>query len=119
MKKVQKSLFVLCLIAMPFILAILYDSIGRVTYSKGTRTGVVIKISQPGIIWSTIEGELQCGGTMPTMWEFSVESKEMKEKLEIAEKSQKRCTLTYRQQLWKQSWRGRTTYFITDVQYYE
>ena len=36
-------------------------AVGAWTVSTGTRTGIVVKVSQPGIVWSTIEGELQLG----------------------------------------------------------
>lgn len=97
-----------------------YYTVGAWTVSTGTRTGVVVKVSQPGILWSTIEGELQLGiaGSTST-WEFSVDDSAIKGKLEEAEKKQCKTTLKYKQQLWKQSWRGRTQYFITDVEIQE
>lgn len=98
----------------------IYYTLGSWTVSNGTRTGVVVKISQPGIIWSTIEGDLQLGiaGSTST-WQFSVIDPAIKEELEKAEKKSCRVTLKYREQLFHQSWRGRTKYFITGVEIQE
>ena len=58
-----------------------YVFICGITYSTGTRTGVVIKLSQKGVLFKTYEGELNLGGIsegdgtiMPTrLWNFSVD----------------------------------------------
>ena len=73
------------------------------TYSEGTRSGHLIKISRKGVVWKTHEGELNLGGlnTNPesgltgNIWEFSVNKKGFPEVLEAYQG--KTVKLHYRQ----------------------
>jgi hypothetical protein len=93
-----------------------YAKLGSFTYSEGERTGVIAKFSHKGLILKTYEGELHVGGNISPNWEFSVADPEIVEKIHEAQRSGGRWSLLYRQQLWRQSWKGATTYFIYDVQ---
>lgn len=97
-----------------------YVALGSATYSDGERSGVVTKFSRKGMLLKTWEGELNMGGFdtggVATTWEFSVDDPEIVEELQQAQRAGGRWTLAYRQQLWAQSWKGGTSYFITDVQ---
>ena len=62
------------------ILFVAYISICGLTYSSGTRTGIVIKVSQKGYVFKTYEGELNLGGfsqgegtiMVKNIWNFSI-----------------------------------------------
>jgi len=94
-------------------------SIGALTYSEGERTGVITKLSSKGMMVKTWEGELNMGGYetggKAAVWAFSVDDPKVVEKIHSIQRSGVRCTLKYRQQFMKQSWRGATEYFIVDV----
>lgn len=93
--------------------------VGTFTYSEGERTGTIAKFSHRGLVIKTWEGELHQGGLdqggVAKVWNFSVNDPAVIEKIHEAQRSGGHYTLKYRQQLMKQSWRGDTEYFITDV----
>lgn len=103
-----------------FLMIYGYVSMGSITYSEGERTGVITKFSHKGLMMKTWEGELNVGGIdqggVPTMWQFSVNDPEIVQDLQNAQRKGGRWTLSYRQQLWTQSWKGQTEYFIVGVQ---
>jgi len=94
-------------------------SIGSITYSDGERTGTITKFSHKGLIVKTWEGELNMGGLevggKSTTWTFSVDDQAIVEKIQKSQRIGGYWTLKYRQQLFQQSWKGSTEYFITDV----
>jgi hypothetical protein len=106
--------FVLVL-AVPFT----YVKIGSFTYSEGERTGTVTKLSHKGLLLKTWEGELNMGGLevggKSSVWQFSVDDPAIIEDIKKAQRAGGRWTLKYRQQAMKQSWKGSTDYFITEV----
>lgn len=91
------------------------------TYSKGTRTGYLIKISYKGVLLKTFEGQLNLGGfqqpgqpaVMGNVWEFSVPKREVYEKLQQYEGKQ--VTLHYKEKIRAMPWQGDTNYFVYDV----
>lgn len=110
------------LILIPSLLIYGYVCFGAITYSDGTRSGVVVKVSTKGLLFKTVEGEMNYGGSLdvggvPKVFEFSVADAKIKDELIAAEKQGRRCTLHYKQQLLSQFWKGQTTYFITKVEH--
>lgn len=93
--------------------------VGSVTYSEGERTGTITKFSHKGLVVRTWEGELNMGGLevggKASVWEFSVDDPAIVEQVHKAQRAGGRWTLKYRQQMFKQSWRGSTEYFVTDL----
>lgn len=91
------------------------------SYSEGTRTGILMKVSRKGFVFKTHEGELNIGGIsdgqgtiLPaTIFYFSVTDKEVYRKLENYQG--KRVTVRYRQVLHSFFWQGDTDYFIEGV----
>ncbi len=127
-KTVQKSLATLIGLSIAFLIPLLliygYASVGAITYSDGTRSGVVVKVSTKGVFIKTTEGEMNYGGSLdvggvPKVFEFSVVDPKIKDELINAEKQGRRCTLHYKQQLLQQFWKGQTSYFITKVEFLE
>jgi hypothetical protein len=86
------------------------------SYSKGERTGVLIKISHKGNIFKTNEGEmwLSCRQmTNPEKFYFSVKSDSI---ANLLKNLQDQCLqLTYTQYRASLPWRGDTKYIVTGV----
>lgn len=86
------------------------------SYSKGERTGVLIKISHKGNIFKTNEGEmwLSCRQmTNPEKFYFSVKSDSI---TTLLKNLQDQCVqLSYTQYRASLPWRGDTKYIVTDV----
>lgn len=100
--------------------------VGGITYSDGERTGAVTKFSHKGMFTKTWEGELTIpapSGTtaVPEKWYFSVNAdaesngEKVVDLVQKAQRSGKIHTLHYKQRMWKNSFKGQTTYFIVDV----
>ncbi len=99
-------------------------------YSEGTRAGVIQKLSRKGVVFKTWEGQLNLGGfnteetsggVAPTIWSFSVRSKnqDVLKELEEAAASGKRVKLHYDEKFVKFFWVGETKYFVNKVDYYD
>lgn len=91
------------------------------TYSDGTRSGILIKVSKKGYVFKTYEGQLNAGGlqanqqgqVIGNLWEFSVTSDEVYQKLQSYEGKQ--VILHYEQYRKAFPWQGKTTYFVDEV----
>jgi len=91
------------------------------TYSNGTRSGNLIKISRKGVIWKTYEGQLNLGGFQSgeegisgNIWSFSVPKQEIYEK--ITQYEGQKVKLSYRQVYKNMPWQGKTDYMVYDIQ---
>jgi hypothetical protein len=91
------------------------------TYSKGTRTGYLIKMSEKGVVFKTMEGQMNLGGIssggdaglVGNIWDFSVGDQYLYKKLASLEG--KKVTLSYEEHFRRIFWQGDTNYFIYDV----
>lgn len=118
-KKVRKWLVIvfISLLAIWFI----YYFICGWTFSEGTRSGVLTKISRKGFVFKTYEGDLNVGGfsqgdgtIMPnTIFNFSVDDKSVYQQLEAAQG--KKVILHYKERIKSFFWQGETNYFIYQV----
>ena len=98
-----------------------YLVFANLTYSDGSRTGELVKISEKGMIFKTHEGQLQLGGVsvdkgatnIGSMWNFSVTDEAVIQKLETF-KGQK-VLVSYEEKYRTLPWKGDTKYLITDV----
>lgn len=103
------------------IIWFIYYFICGITYSEGTRSGVLIKVSKKGFVFKTFEGDLNVGGVsqgegtiMPlTIFKFSTRKKEVYDSLSAYEG--KRVVLKYRQVIKNFFWQGETDYFVDSV----
>lgn len=101
--------------------AILYYVICGMTYSEGTRSGVLTKISKRGYIFKTYEGELNIGGLnqgegtiMPlSVFKFSVQDKKIYSLLE--NEQGKKVVLHYKEVFKSFFWQGDSDYFVHNV----
>ncbi len=91
------------------------------TYSDGTRSGTLIKVSKKGYVFKTYEGQLSTGGlqTNPqgtlvsNLWEFSVTNDAVYQQLQQSEGKQ--VVLHYEQYRKAFPWQAKTTYFVNRV----
>ena len=91
------------------------------TYSSGTRTGVLVKVSEKGFVFKTYEGQLNLGGfstdvesgMIGNVWNFSVTNDAVYKKIQTLEG--KKVKLSYREKNKAMPWQGDTNYFIEDV----
>ena len=101
--------------------ALLYYFICGFTYSEGTRSGILTKISKKGYVFKTFEGELNIGGIYQnngtivptTVFYFSVQDKKIYYDLQQAEG--KRVVVYYKQVFKNFFWQGDTDYFVYQI----
>ncbi|MCC7501461.1 MAG: 6-phosphogluconate dehydrogenase [Flavobacteriales bacterium] len=116
---------VLLVILAVFVLVMLFLYHG--SYSKGVRSGVVIKLSERGMVFKTWEGQINLqsfgavdanGNGMNEVFSFSVESgnDSLLKELEEVSLSGERVNLHYVERYAKLPWRGETTYFVNRVE---
>ena len=97
------------------------------SYSEGSRSGMVIKLSKRGMVFKTWEGQmnLQTFGAagaktsaLSEVFNFSVETEEdaLYRELEEASLSGERVNLHYVERYARLPWRGETTYFVTHLE---
>ena len=90
----------------------IYYFICGITYSDGSRSGILFKVARKGYIFKTYEGELNIGGVnqgegtiMPmTIFKFSTTKKQIYDSLEAYQG--KRVVLKYRQVIINFFWQG-------------
>jgi hypothetical protein len=118
-KKFRKFVFLsLLVITIGFFS---YYFICGMTYSEGTRSGVLTKVSKKGFIFKTYEGELNVGGfnqgegtIMPaSVFKFSTNKKSIYDQLESEQG--KKVVLHYKQVIKNFFWQGETDYFIYQI----
>lgn len=94
-------------------------------YSKGSRAGTVVKMSERGVMLKTWEGQLNLGGLSgetgspaSSLWNFSVDDSEAEvlKALEAASLSGGRLKLYYKEKFVQFDFRGDTKYFIYQVE---
>jgi hypothetical protein len=92
------------------------------TYSDGTRTGYLMKISTKGYVFKTYEGQLNLGGFQESdntsiignIWDFSLTDKDLLKKLETLEG--KKVMLRYKEINKAMPWQGDTNYYIYEAE---
>lgn len=94
------------------------------TYSEGTRTGYLMKMSKKGLLFKTFEGEMNLGGIQGEeysaivsnkIWNFSVptDRADVFEKLQELEGRQ--IQVRYKEKNQAFFWQGDTDYFVYDA----
>jgi len=110
-----------------FLLALLFFAIAyNVNYSKGFRSGTIVKLSEKGFLFKTHEGQLLSGGLSTseggdltsTLWDFSVEraDTDVLEAIELAVDGRYPVKLRYHEKWFTFFWRGETKYFVYEVE---
>ena len=94
-------------------------------YSDGYRGGSLIKISQKGIVFKTMEGQLNVGTfldngvnkPMSPIWDFSVKNdQKLFDSLNHAILTNQRVKLHYKEMFVKLPWRGENVYIVDEVE---
>jgi hypothetical protein len=99
----------------------IYYFICGLTYSEGTRSGILTKVSKKGYVFKTFEGELNIGGIdqgdgtiMPmTIFRFSIEDNKTYHKLDSLQG--RKVIVHYNQVIKNFFWQGETDYFVDDA----
>jgi len=99
-----------------------YFAVCNYTYSKGTRSGILVKISKKGVAFKTYEGTLNLGGfsgeggdgSMGNMWNFSVWKTSIYQDLDAQQGNH--VKLYYREKVKAMPWQGDTEYFVYKVE---
>jgi len=94
------------------------------TYSEGSRTGVVVKVSNKGYLFKTYEGTLNLGSIsagdgiiMPTkIWDFSIQRNDTAVFNKITQTQGKDVRLYYKEVIKTFIWQGDTRYYVTKLE---
>lgn len=121
-RTVRNILLIVLALFICFMLFVYYAS-----YSEGVRSGVVIKLSERGMVFKTWEGQINLqsfgalddkGNAMNEVFSFSVEGGNdgLLKDLEAVSLSGERVNLHYVERYAKLPWRGETKYFVTSIE---
>ncbi len=94
----------------------------NMTYSDGTRTGTLMKISKKGYVFKTMEGELNMGGfnnedntqVFGNTWQFSTADHKLYD--ELVQKQGTKMMLYYKEKNRAWPWQGETDYFVYKIE---
>ncbi len=121
MKTVKKFFYIFIVLAIGSLIFLYYGN-----YSKGTRAGVIMKISEKGAIFKTLEGQMNLetfgavkgDNYVSETFNFSIEKgdPELIEELNAASLSGERVNMKYKEKFIKVFWRGDTKYFCTGIE---
>jgi hypothetical protein len=90
------------------------------TFSEGSRSGYLIKISKKGVVFKSYEGELNLGGVdisnglEGNIWSFTIFDQEIVKKIEQLEGD--KVKLYYKERYKTLPWQGDTNYIVTDIE---
>ena len=113
--------FIITLLLLLCVGLVTYYFICGLTYSEGTRSGILTKVSKKGVLFKTYEGEMNVGGLnqgdgtiMPlAIFKFSVREKSVYDELEEAQGD--KVVLHYREVIKSFFWQGEEDYFVYKV----
>lgn len=111
----MKKILGLGIVGILALLLAFYAFIYFVTYSEGTRSGELIKISHKGVIVKTWEGEISQGISGAQIFTFSVLDKDQEVIDKLNEYQGQYVKLDYVERYATFFWLGDTKYFIINV----
>ena len=88
-------------------------------YSDGSRAGTIIKFSRKGYVFKTYEGQLNLDALSEKgIWEFSVfrSDEGIQQEIDDALSRGYKVKLHYKEKLFQFDWRGKTKYFVYEVE---
>lgn len=104
-----------------FILGfVLYLWVCSFTYSEGTRSGHLVKLSKKGVLFKTYEAQLNLGGVQVVeglegnMWEFSILDESQLSNFEELEG--RKVKVYYRERYKSMPWLAKTNYIAYKVE---
>ena len=112
------------LLAIMFACLMLIMLTGCVNFSSGEHKGKLVKLSEKGIIWKTLEGQLDLGCVQVTgqtgenncLFRFSIEKDNRALFDVLNEKVGEEVKLHYEQELIVAPWRADTSYIVTSLE---
>ena len=120
-KKILKRILVLVIVIGLLVVSFFYFGV----YSRGERVGTLMKLSEKGLVFKTLEGQLniEAFGAVRSQnfvsqtFEFSVEGKrqDVINSLREAMSQGRRVNIKYVERYWNVPWRGDTKYFVREV----
>ena len=111
----MKKILGLILLAIFFCSLAYYAFIYFIPYSKGVRSGELIKISNKGVAFKTWEGEISQGISGAQIFKFSVEDNKEKVITKLQDLQGRYVKVTYVERFGTFFWLGDSKYFITEV----
>jgi hypothetical protein len=90
------------------------------TYSEGTRSGNLIKVSTKGVVFKSFEGELNLGGVRMleglegNIWSFTILNDDVAES--VKEFEGRRVKVYYKERYKTMPWKGDTNYIVTEIE---
>lgn len=118
-KEQLRSVF-LKLLFTSIVLFFLFLWVCTWTYSEGTRSGNLIKISKKGVVFKSFEGQLNLGGINMAeglegnIWSFTVLDETLINSLTPFEG--KKVKVYYRERYKTMPWQGDTNYIVTKIE---
>ncbi len=119
MKQKMKKILYRILLAVVIMTAFAYW-VCTWTFSEGSRSGYLIKISKKGVVFKSYEGELNLGGVdisnglEGNIWSFTIFDQEIVKKIEQLEGD--KVKLYYKERYKTLPWQGDTNYIVTDIE---
>jgi hypothetical protein len=118
-KEQLRSIF-LKLLFTSIVLFFLFLWVCTWTYSEGTRSGNLIKISKKGVVFKSFEGQLNLGGINMAeglegnIWSFTVLDETLISSVTPFEG--KKVKVYYRERYKTMPWQGDTNYIVTKIE---
>jgi len=120
-KRFTKRLFLFSLLAA-ILIGAGYMFWCNMTYSDGTRTGTLMKVSKKGYVFKTMEGEMNMGGfnnkddsqVFGNTWQFSTSDAKLYD--ELVQKQGKKMMLYYKEKNRAMPWQGETDYYVYKIE---
>lgn len=115
-------------IGIPLLIIVLFFAVCNYTFSEGSRSGYLIKMSKKGFVFKTFEGQINMGGVKTgeldaivsnQIFEFSVLKKHQSVYADLERWQGKYVKIFYKEILWNMPWQGDTKYFIHKVELVE
>ncbi|MBE7645523.1 6-phosphogluconate dehydrogenase [Tenacibaculum finnmarkense] len=112
----MKKIVALIILIITLISFSYYAFIYYVPYSKGVRSGELIKISYKGVVVKSWEGEISQGISGAQIFAFSVQDNEKKVIADLQKFQGRYVKITYKELYRTFSWLGDSKYFVTKVE---
>ena len=104
----MKKIFIVIISSILLLFAIWFSVVYFASFSKGTRSGELIKFSRKGIILKTWEGEISQGISGAQIFSFSVEGKNEDVIQKLQEYQGNYVKVTYKERFGTIVWLGDT-----------
>ncbi len=112
----MRKFITISLVVVILAIASYFTFLYTASYSKGYRSGELIKISNKGVIFKTWEGELSQGISGAQIFSFSILDSDDKVIADMKSLEGQYVQVTYVERYRTFPWWGDTRYFITKVQ---